>query len=73
MAKATQPKAAGPATKGLKISAKREKFYSGGITEPFGYEPRVVPLSELSTEQVEELTSDTWLVVEEVDIKVDKA
>ncbi len=73
MATAKQPKAAGPATKGLKISAKREKFYSGGITQPFGYEPRTIPLSDLTPEQAEELIADPWLVVEEVEIKADKA
>lgn len=66
MAKAA-PKA-GPTNKGLSIAAKREIFYSGGQTTPFGFEPRTIALADLTEDQAEELRNDPFLVVKEVDI-----
>jgi hypothetical protein len=64
-------KPAGPKSKGLSIAAKREKFYSGGITEPFGYEPRTIALSDLTKDQVEDLKADPFLIVNDVEIEVE--
>lgn len=60
-------KAAGPATKGLKVTTRRDGFRRAG-REWNGTE--VVPLSELTEDQVELLKGETtMLVVEEVDIE----
>ena len=67
MAKAV-PKKAGPKDKGLTIAAKREQYYSGGQTVPFGFEPRTIALADLTEEQVEELRGDPYLLVKDVDI-----
>ena len=61
-----KPKAAGPATKGLQIVSRPETFFRAGIQ--FTQEPRVVPLSDLSPDQVEALFNEPKLVVNEVDI-----
>ena len=70
---ASTKKPAGPATKGLRITAKRESFYSAGISTPFGFEPREIALSDLDKEQVEALREDPYLVVADVDIADTKA
>lgn len=72
MTKKTTPKAAGPATRGLQVTSRTASFWRAGIQ--FTGEPRVVPLSELTDEQVEAITSEPMLVVHEVDIPpADKA
>ncbi len=71
-ARGAAPKTAGPATAGLSIAAKREKFYSGGIAEPFGYDARVIPLDQLTEEQVEELKADPYLIVKDVEIAAEE-
>jgi hypothetical protein len=63
----TRSKPAGPATKGLKVTARPASFRRGGHT--FSGEPKTIPLSELSAEQVEQITTDPNLVVQEVDIE----
>lgn len=70
MATSNKAKAAGPKTKGLAITAKRERFFSGGITEPFGFEARTIALADLTEDQVEELKADTFLIVKEVEVDV---
>ena len=65
---ATANNKSGPTNKGLRIHAKREIFYSAGIVEPFGFDPREIAFSDLKDEQVVELKADPFLVVVEVDI-----
>lgn len=67
MATKKQGKAAGPATRGLKVTSRPESFRRGGYT--FTSEARTIPLDELSEEQVEQITGDKNLVVQEVDIE----
>lgn len=67
MATAKQPKAAGPETKGMKVTARPASFRRAGYT--FGSEPRVIALSDLTQEQVEQLEADTNLVCQRVDIE----
>lgn len=61
-----KPKAAGPATKGLRIVARPPTFRRAGYT--FTAEAQTIPLSDLSAEQVELLQGEVNLVVSEVDI-----
>ena len=66
---ATKPKPkhpAGAATKGLKIVSRPAAFYRCG--RMFTAEPTVIPLSELTAEEVQRLKDETLLVVTEVDI-----
>ena len=63
----TRSKAAGPATKGLKVTSRPASFRRGGHT--FSGEPKTIPLSELTDTQVEQITTDPSLVVQEVDIE----
>lgn len=60
-------KAAGPATKGLRIVSKRDGFRRVG--RAFDGTPAVIPLSELTADQVEQLTTEPMLVVTEVDVE----
>lgn len=60
------PATAGPSTRGLKVVARTPSFWRGG--RQFGAEAVTVPLSELTPEQVEAITSEPMLVVQEVDI-----
>lgn len=62
----TKTKAAGPATKGLRIVARPPTFRRAGFT--FTAEAQTIPLSDLSDEQVALLQSEANLVVSEVDI-----
>lgn len=68
MAKADRKTLSGPAGRGLKVAAKRESYYSAGITTPFTFEPRVVSYDDLTSDQVDELNNDQFLIVEEVDL-----
>lgn len=64
---ATKPKAAGPATKGLKVISRRE----GGFRRAgrhWSAEGETVSLSDLTVDQVEAITNEPQLVVVEVDI-----
>lgn len=65
MATAAKKKAAGPADKGLRVVTKRDGFRRAGI-EWSG--TTVVPLSDLTDDQVEALKSEPMLVVDEVDV-----
>lgn len=56
--------------KALSIAAKRESFYSAGITTPFTFEARSIPLSDLKKEQIEELKNDPYLVVSDAEVEV---
>jgi hypothetical protein len=71
MATAKQVKAAGPETKGLKVTARPASFRRAGYS--FGSEPRVIALSDLTQEQVEQLEGDTNLVCQRVDIEAPAA
>lgn len=62
----SKTKAAGPATKGLRIVARPPTFRRAGYT--FTAEAQTIPLSDLSAEQVELLQGEVNLVVSEVDI-----
>lgn len=66
--KQTKTPGAGPATKGLRVVARPDSFWRGGLQ--FTKEPRTIPLSELTPAQVEEITEEPLLVVTEVDIEV---
>lgn len=70
MATAKKPKAAGPADKGLKVTSRPASFRRGGYT--FTGEAQVIPLSDLTEEQVEQITGDTNLVSQLVDIEPSK-
>lgn len=66
------PKAAGPATKGIKAHSKPASFWRGGLQ--FTQTPRIVPLIELSEEQAEKIMQEAanpngQLVAELVDIE----
>ncbi|MDP3165125.1 MAG: hypothetical protein Q8N06_06680 [Hydrogenophaga sp.] len=67
MATEKKGKAAGPATKGLKVVSRPASFRRGG--QSFTGEARVVPLSDLTEEQAEQIKNDANLVVQEVDIE----
>lgn len=71
MATAKTPRAAGPSTKGLKVTSRPAAFRRAGYA--FSGEPTVIPLSDLSEEQLEALRTDPMLVCAEVDIEVDAA
>lgn len=60
-------KAAGPATKGLKVTSRPASFRRGGYT--FTGEARVIPLSDLTEEQAVQIVEDTNLVTQLVDIE----
>ena len=62
----TKHKPAGPATRGLSIVSRPPTFMRCG--RQFSAEPRVVPLAELSDEEVTRLKDEPNLVVSEVDI-----
>jgi hypothetical protein len=67
MATANKTKAAGPATRGLRVTTKRDGFRRAGI-EWNG--TTTVPLSELSADQAEAIKAETtMLIVDEVDIE----
>jgi hypothetical protein len=63
----TKSTAAGPATKGLKVVSAVEGFRRGG--RAFGREATVVPLSELTNEQLDAIKGEPSLAVVEVDIE----
>lgn len=60
-------KAAGGADKGLKVTARADHFRRCGFA--FTGEATVIPLADLTEEQVEQLKKEPLLVVQEVDIK----
>ena len=68
-------KAAGPATKGLKVTARADSFWRGG--HQFTGAPRTLALADLTPEQAEAIRhegrSGGQLVVEEVDLEAGKA
>lgn len=57
--------------KALSIVSSREGFRRAGIA--FGRESTVIPLSELSKEQIKLLKEESALVVSEVEISVEEA
>lgn len=67
----TKAKPAGDASKGLKVTARADHFRRAGFA--FTGEARVIPLSDLTEEQVEQLKNEPLLVVQEVDIKAEVA
>lgn len=60
---------AGPANKGLKVVPKRAGFRRAGISWP--EEGKVVPLSELTQQQYEQIKGEAMLVSFEVDIQAE--
>ena len=71
MATKKQQQAAGPATVGLQVVSSRQGFRRAGYA--FGREPRVIPLAELTPEQVEAITADPVLSAVEVEIPAAEA
>lgn len=67
---AGKDKAAGAANKGLKVTARPASFRRAGHT--FTAEARVIPLSELTEEQVDLIEKDPNLVSQRVDIEAPK-
>lgn len=61
-----QRPAAGPANVGLQVVSSREGFRRAGYA--FGREPRVIPLAELTAEQVEAIKDEPMLAAVEVEI-----
>ncbi|MFN0185124.1 MAG: hypothetical protein ACKVQR_15025 [Aquabacterium sp.] len=66
----TATKAAGPASKGLRVTARTDRFSRAG--QHFGAGPVTVPLSELTEDQAARIRGESMLVVEEVDIEPPK-
>lgn len=66
---AKKDKAAGAATEGLRVVSRPATFRRAGYN--FSAEPRVIPLSELSEEQVALIEGETNLVATRVEIKPD--
>ncbi len=66
MATTPKHKPAGPATKGLQIVSRPPTFMRCG--RAFSAEARVIPLSELTDDEVTRLKNEPQLVVSEVDI-----
>lgn len=62
----TKPKAAGAATDGIKVTARPDTFRRGGYT--FSAEARVIALSELTEEQLEQIEGEANLVCQRVTI-----
>jgi hypothetical protein len=71
MATGKNAKNVGPADKGLKVTARPSSFRRAGFT--FTSEARVVPLSELTEEQIALIEGDTNLVSQRVDIETPEA
>jgi hypothetical protein len=71
MATKKTEKGAGPADKGLRVTARCDSFWRGG--HQFGPEPRVIPLNELTEVQREQICTEGLpggkLVVDLVDIE----
>ena len=67
---ASKPKPAGPATRGLEVTAKRPSFYRGG--QHFTHEARVLALDSLTHEQAAQILAEGekggMLIVREVEI-----
>ena len=61
---ATKPKAAGPATRALRVPTRRDGFRRAGI-EFSG--TTTLPLNELTADQVEAIKAEPMFVVDEVD------
>lgn len=64
--KSTTPSAAGDATKGLRVIAKRDGFRRAGHV--FSGEAKVLALSDLTEEQADAIRAESMLVVSEIDI-----
>jgi hypothetical protein len=67
MATAKKDKAAGAATEGLRVVSRPATFRRAGIN--FSAEPRVIPLSELTDEQVAQIEGEINLVATRVPIE----
>lgn len=65
----TKAKPAGDASKGLKVTARADHFRRAGFA--FTGEARVIPLSDLTVDQVEQLKTEPMLVVQDVEIKAE--
>ena len=60
--------AAGALPPALSITAKRESYYAGGQTTPFGFEARVVPTTEFTPEQLADLGQDPYVIVKPTEL-----
>lgn len=60
-------KPAGEATKGIKVTSRPATFRRAGFT--FSAEATVIPLSDLSEEQLAQIESESNLVSQRVDIE----
>ena len=69
MATAKDTKKAGEAAKGIEVIAKTEVFYRAG--RQWGQNPTVVPLAELTEDELQELRDEPMLIVRDVDIKAE--
>ena len=58
--------AGGPAGKGLRVVAKKDGFRRAGRV--FTGDAQVIPYEDLTAEEVEQLTTESMLVVMEVDL-----
>lgn len=63
---AAKAKAAGPSTKGIQVIARPATFRRAGYA--FSAEPTVIPLSDLTDDQLELLRNEPQLVCQDVDI-----
>lgn len=72
---ATNPKQAakkaGDATQGVEVIAKTDVFYRAG--RQWGQTPTVVPLSDLTEDELQELRDEPLLIVRDVEIKPKEA
>ena len=66
MAKKDETPKAGDKLHGVEVIAKADVFYRAG--RAWGHAPTVVPLSELTEDELDELKSEPMLLVREVDI-----
>jgi hypothetical protein len=71
MASSKKPSAAGPATQGLKVIARPQAgFRRAGRF--FSAEGTVIPLSEITSEEVDVLKGESMLICVDVDMPADK-
>lgn len=60
---------AGEANKGIEVIAKTEVFYRAG--RQWGQSPTVVPLADLTEDELQELRDEPMLIVRDVEIKAE--
>lgn len=65
--KTTTTFSSGPAGRGLRVVSRPDSFWRAGML--FTIEPRVLPYSELTEEQADDIKSEPLLAVTEVDVE----